>query len=247
MAIHARVNGRDDLRFIAFEPSRRKCKFIRCMVRANGLEGSIRIVNACVGDVCRKVTQIDEHGFHRYDGRVAYREKDLSKDTDEDQTVEVICTDAVEEEEFATSSISPFYFDGRAKQNGNESASESESDDEDDNDGGISMISLDSIKHEILPLGLLHLDVEGWESRALNGSTEILSETTNTCFVICEVWDEKDRKKRHKAIIDAEGKPGDDVLAAMEMYPQFERLDDVVDHERNLFFRCQSTACSEKD
>ena len=75
MAVHARANGRDDINFVAFEPCRRKCKFIRSMIRANGLEGSVRVMNACVGDTRRDVYRIEEKGFDRYDGRVAYGEE----------------------------------------------------------------------------------------------------------------------------------------------------------------------------
>jgi len=245
MAVHARANGREDLRFIAFEPSRRKCKFIRSVVRANGLEDSVRIVNACVGDVSRKVTQVDERGFDRYDGRIAYNSEPEMEKQNEDLNGQ---TCQIRDSSSTSNSSSPFYFDSQMQDGGNESSSESDSsDDEDNNDKGIAMISLDSMKNEINPLGLLHLDVEGWEARALHGANEILSEIKDTCYIVCEVWDEKDRKKRHKAVVDAEGKPGDAVLAAIEAYSQFERLDDIVDQDRNLFFRCQSIVEKEND
>lgn len=223
MAIHARINGRDDLRFIAIEPNRRKCKFIRTMVRANGLENTVRIINACVGDVTRKVKQIEEKGFDMYDGRIAYTE------VDEEANEAVVSTKY---------DSSPFYFNGE-EANGEESASES--DDSDDEEGGVesTMISLDSIKDEILPLGLLHLDVEGWESKALLGASDILRETTTDCYIICEVWDERDRKMRKKAIRE-DTLAGRDVLTLMGKFPQFERTDDIVDQERNLFFRCEN-------
>ena len=60
---------------------------------------------------------------------------------------------------------------------------------------------LDKIK----PLGLLHLDAEGWETDALRGAGEALCGINNTCFVVYEVWDERDRKRRYLALRDANG------------------------------------------
>jgi len=242
MAVHARANGRDDLRFIAFEPSKRKCKFIRSMVKVNELENSVKIVNACIGDHYQNVRQINEKGFERYDGRVAYSHISLEDHEGSDEPDMAHCIpNRFDKEAVGIGEKSVFYFDGRLNTS-NDSSSESESDDDDDeknneHDTKVPMISLDHMKEEILPLGLLHLDVEGWEARALNGAQEILSQIHATCFIVAEVWDEKDRKKRHKAIIDPDCKSGDDVLAAMAPYHQFERLPDIIDQDRNLFFQ----------
>lgn len=244
MAVHARANGRDDLRFIAFEPSRRKCKFIRSMVKANGLENSVKIVNACIGDHHRKVRQIDEKGFEKYDGRVAYCDitSMLPDEGDaEDATQTHSIPISIDKRELGIGKKSLFYFDGQHVNDSNDSSSESNSDDEDESDNEdaeqIPMISLDHMKEEILPLGLLHLDVEGWEARALKGAQDILSQINATCFIVAEIWDEKDRKKRQKAVIDPDCESGFDVLAAMKPYQQFERLPDIIDQDRNLFFQ----------
>ena len=58
----------------------------------------------------------------------------------------------------------------------------------------------------------------------------------DTCFVVCEVWDEKDRTRRHLALKDANGfePPCDDILAVMAEHPKFERIDDTVDQESSM-------------
>ncbi len=244
MAIHARVHGRDDLRFIAFEPCRRKCKFIRSMVKLNNLQDRVRIINACVGDCDRLVSHVEqEKKFAKYDGRTAYRA--LSK-----VDIEVGGSE---------SKRSLFYYNGILgfddKTYNPESGSESDSSEEDTNHlSSLPMISLDSIKSQIIPLGLLHLDVEGWEAQALKGATSILKESNDTCFIICEVWDGKDRRRRQKAlenrvtletdrnnegefiIDDYEMSPEDEIISIMAQYKQFYRHDDIVDHDRNLVF-----------
>ena len=49
MALYAKKNGRDDIRFFAFEPNARKCKHIKNIAKLNKLP--IKVYNACVGDV----------------------------------------------------------------------------------------------------------------------------------------------------------------------------------------------------
>ena len=101
------------------------------------------------------------------------------------------------------------------------------------------MICLDFILDEINPLGLLHLNVEGWEAYALHGALEELHIVDNACFVVYEVWYERDSKRRYLALRDADGfgPPCDDVLSAMAEYPKSERINNIVDQDRNLCFR----------
>ena len=222
MAIHARAHDRNDLRFFAFEPCRRKCKFIRSMIRLNNLQGNVRIFNACVGDCVRNVSQVKETKFAKYDGRVAYREEEIILHENRlDQTIHL-----------------GYYFNG---DNDMQSDSGSESDSSDDDESvSIRMISLDSIKSEILPVGLLHLDVEGWEPQALNGATSILEEMKDTCFIICEVWDDKDRRRRKNAIADNIVTAEDEIVDIMARFPHFIRQEDIIDQDRNLFYSTQS-------
>ena len=100
------------------------------------------------------------------------------------------------------------------------------------------MTCLDFILDEINPR-FLHLDVEGWEAHVLRGDREALCGVDNTCFIVCEVWEERDRKRRHLALRDAYGygPPCDDVLAAISEHPNFERIDDIIDQGSNMCFR----------
>ena len=92
---------------------------------------------------------------------------------------------------------------------------------------------------EINPLGFLHLNVEVWDTYTLRGYVVALCDVYKTCFVVCEVWDERDRKRRHLALRDAGGfgPPCDDVLAAMVEYPNVERIEDILDQDSNMCLR----------
>ena len=87
------------------------------------------------------------------------------------------------------------------------------------------IICLDSVLDEMNPPGSLHLDVEGWEAYDLRGTGEALRGVNNTSFIVCEVWDERYRKRRYLDLREASGSgpPCDDVLAAMAEHPNFER------------------------
>ena len=79
------------------------------------------------------------------------------------------------------------------------------------------MTCLDFVLDKIKPLGFLHLDIEGWENYALRGGVVSLRFVGDTFFVVCEVWDDRDRKRRCLALGNANGfsPPCDYVLAAM--------------------------------
>ena len=73
----------------------------------------------------------------------------------------------------------------------------------------------------------------------MHGAVVSLRGVNVTCFVVCEVQDNTVRKRRHLAFRDADGfgPPCNDVLAAMEEHPNFERIENTVDQYRNLCFR----------
>ena len=85
------------------------------------------------------------------------------------------------------------------------------------------MTYLDYVLDKINTLGFLQLDMEGCESYALRGSGETLYGVENTCFIVCDVWDDRDRKRRNLNLRDADGfgPPCDDVLAAMAEHSNF--------------------------
>jgi FkbM family methyltransferase len=274
MAIHARAHDRHDLKFIAFEPCRRKCKFIRAMVKLNQLQKAVKIVNACIGDGVKHVARVEERKFAKYDGRTAYHQvsnENVSgqvEEEGEEQTTEI--QDNIQQKHGLKRRTNSVYYynidDPDIHDSGSESGDSDESDDETDgiNDDhtNIPMISLDSMKDDIMPLGFLHLDVEGWESQALLGASAILQQTLSNSYIICEVWDKKDRMRRKKAIEsqtqygtnipsnslcdDGHGEkeqhnakyisPENELVSIMSKYPQFQRQDDIVDQDHNLFF-----------
>ena len=59
------------------------------------------------------------------------------------------------------------------------------------------MTCLEFILDKINPLGFLHPNVEGWETYALRGAEEAIRDVDDTCFVVCEVWDKRDRNRRY--------------------------------------------------
>ena len=87
------------------------------------------------------------------------------------------------------------------------------------------MTNLDFVLDEINPLGFLNLDVEGWEAYIQSGAGEALRGVKDTFFVVCKVWDDRDRKRRYISLRDANGSrpPCDDVLATIAEHPNFEQ------------------------
>ena len=55
----------------------------------------------------------------------------------------------------------------------------------------------------------------------------------------CEVLDDRDKKRRHPALRGADRfrSPCDNVLAAMAEHPNFGRIDNIVDQDRNMCLR----------
>ena len=190
MAIHARVIGREDIRFYAFEPSRIKCQWITSVAEDNGL--AIKVINAAVGDTQRLVIPEKKKKSRAvFDGSLKY--------------------DVVGNEEM-------------------EGGGDDVSGNHMDSSCPVQMICLDSIP-EMHPLGLLHLDVEGWESDVIRGASNLLEKTLSPCFVIAEVWDDKDCKRRGVG-----GGAEEKIEAVMHSYTSFERKEDILDLERNAVY-----------
>lgn len=189
LAVHARVKGRSDLRFVALEPCVKKCDFLRSVVAANNLVDSVTVLNVAAGDeICVVKPAVNAKVRAARDGSLRYE-----------------------------------YCDG-------------------DSGGGVSMITLDSIADQISPIGMLHIDVEGWESNVLRGAKKILQSVSSgddgpPCFIIAEAWTEKESLRR-----GAEGDAEEKIVRVMEDevngegVRRFERVGDIVDVERNLVY-----------
>lgn len=94
----------------------------------------------------------------------------------------------------------------------------------------ISMITLNSIKDIIEPLGFMHIDAEGWESKVLEGSSDVLDNDNNKIFIIAECWDNLTSKR-----LGFSANPELDILNIMKKY-KYIRQTDLIDQEKNLVF-----------
>jgi FkbM family methyltransferase len=94
----------------------------------------------------------------------------------------------------------------------------------------LDMITLNSIKDKIEPVGFMHIDVEGWESKVLEGSSNILNNINNKIFIIAECWDCSVSK--HLGFSE---NPEQDILNIMSNY-KYTRYEDLIDQEKNLVF-----------
>eukprot|EP00536_Pseudo-nitzschia_multiseries_P017035 jgi/Psemu1/292813/fgenesh1_pg.1348_\ len=209
LALHARANDRSDLRFVALEPCAEKCAFLRSVVAANNLRGTVDVVCAAVGDVLGTV-------------RPAANAKDRARREGSLRYEACSGSDGI-----------------NAKSGIIESTP---------------MITLDSMFDELSPLGLLHIDVEGWESNVLRGATRLLTAVPNMdcrdnhhddfeftpCFVIAEAWTQKECLRR-----GVSGNSEEKIVSVMEqelreenqgLSFEFERGDDIVDIERNIVY-----------
>ena len=171
MALHARSNGREDIRFFAFEPSKKKSEYIQRMSRINDLD--ITVFNRCVGD---------KKG----------------------------CATAQEDEQYGSCSY------------------------KETEDGASKVITINSIKTLVSPVGIMHVDVEGWESKVLKGASEILK--TPGLFVIAECWEAETSK--HRGFSES---PEKDISLAMQEHAgPHERQPDLHDEEKNLVYKITS-------
>jgi PhzF family phenazine biosynthesis protein len=209
MALHAKNNNRSDLRFFTFEPSKAKCRFISEVIRLNELTDLCTVIQAAVGDEPGSVRGVPmKNKGAQYDGSRMYTRSEPSQEA------------AL-------------------------SASASASDDDDDSDDSdvsdddetsYDMITLDSVEAQISPVGFLHVDVEGWEARVLEGSRSVLSNTKTDCSLIVECWTARECKRRGVST-----EPDRDIENVMAQFPHFLRGDDLVDQERNLVYSARSS------
>jgi len=106
------------------------------------------------------------------------------------------------------------------------------------NECGIEIIKIDDIHKLIKPVGLIHIDTEGWEIEVLKGCHEILSDKTNSFILIAECWSdtvathEKERGRTNNIMSNT---PKDDILDLISKY-EYTRLPDISDKDINIVF-----------
>jgi FkbM family methyltransferase len=103
----------------------------------------------------------------------------------------------------------------------------------------IQILKLDDIENEIFPIGLLHIDVEGWEIETLKGCHNILNNKKNKFILICECWSDNTAKFKKET-----GRTGNIVSltprqSMEELLSKYnsQQLKDICDSERNLVFK----------
>lgn len=60
---------------------------------------------------------------------------------------------------------------------------------EESSNGVINTIKLEDVKNIFEPVGYMHIDVEGWEPKVLNGAKSILNNKKNKMIIFAESWD----------------------------------------------------------
>ena len=170
LALYAKNNNRDDIRFVAFEPDEVKSNFIKVAADANDL--NIKIYLLAVGEKDRYVSRNADMPLHS--GAVAYSEKSQNDD--------------------------------------------------------VRMINLDSLFDELGEVGFLHLDVEGWEAKVLEGSNNIL--TNYRPIIVAEYW-----KERHSNNRGFSRTPIRDISQVLDKYDKkYVKFDDIRDKENNVVY-----------
>jgi FkbM family methyltransferase len=96
---------------------------------------------------------------------------------------------------------------------------------------GSPMSMIDSFLEMIGEVGVLHVDVEGWEAKVLMGFQKGLSNVRYPMTIILECWENEISFKRRFSKT-----PEDDILRQMSKYPRFKRMENIIDEEKNLVF-----------
>ncbi len=179
MAIHAKNNNRNDIRFYAFEPNPIKCDHIQKICLLNNL--NVKVFNTCVGNTLGKASH-DNVIHHNLSGGASYKL---------------------------------------------------------DDNGVINIINLNSIKDILLPIGIMHIDTEGWEATILKGASDILNNPNNHMYIIAEYWDNDIAEQQYnmgRGLGVSTKTPLNDIINVMKQY-KFIRLDDINDSEQNVVYK----------
>jgi len=104
---------------------------------------------------------------------------------------------------------------------------------------GIKIMKMDDIQKIIEPVGLMHVDTEGWEIEVLLGSHNILSNQLNHFILIAECWSDsvaREEKRHGRTNNILSESPRNDIINLVSHY-KFKQLSDIIDKEINLVFQ----------
>lgn len=96
--------------------------------------------------------------------------------------------------------------------------------------GGVQMQPLDVFFEAIHPVGHLHLDVEGWESKVIDGAQRVL-QNTKACSLLAEAWNPISARKRGFSET-----PLEDIAQALTKHPHFLNRGFIQDGNNNVLY-----------
>lgn len=108
-----------------------------------------------------------------------------------------------------------------------------------DSNNGIRIIKIDDIQKIIEPVGLMHIDTEGWEVEVLRGCHNILSNQINKLVLIAESWSDStaiQQKRRGRTNNIVSNSPRTDIINLISKYT-FKRFPDIIDKDDNIVFQ----------
>ncbi len=108
-----------------------------------------------------------------------------------------------------------------------------------DSNNGIRIIKIDDIQKIIEPVGLMHIDTEGWEIEVLRGCHNILSNKINKLVLIAECWSDStaiQQKMRGRTNNIVSNSPRTDIINLVSKYT-FKQLPDIIDKDVNIVFQ----------
>ena len=104
---------------------------------------------------------------------------------------------------------------------------------------GIKIIKIDDIQKIIEPVGLIHVDTEGWEVEVLQGCHNIFSNQINHFILIAECWSDsvaREQKRCGRTNNILSESPRNDIINLISKY-KFKQLSDIIDKDVNLVFQ----------
>lgn len=104
---------------------------------------------------------------------------------------------------------------------------------------GIKILKIDNIYDLIKPIGIMHVDTEGWEIEVLKGCHNILNNKNNSFLLICEYWDDdiaKNEKLRGRTNNIISFTPKTQLLNLLKNY-NTKHLQDIIDMDSNIVFK----------